>query len=214
MEIRYLGHSSFLIKTKSASLITDPYDSDSVGLKFPKHTECDLVTVSHDHKDHNAFDQIEGKPFRIWSPGEYEVKGISVIGIPAYHDSSSGQDRGGNVIYRIEADNLNLLHLGDLGHELSEEEIELIDGIDILFVPIGGIYTIDCSQAKKVVNEIEPTIIIPMHYKTESHNATFKDLQKPEDFFKEMGVNAVEPVNKLNITKDKLPETRQIVLFS
>ncbi|MDP3955227.1 MAG: MBL fold metallo-hydrolase, partial [bacterium] len=118
MEITRLGHASFKIKTKNAILITDPFDSTAVGLPYPK-VEADIVTISHEHKDHNDISKIDGDPFVINGAGEYEVKDVMIFGIPAYHDSHEGKERGKITIYTIETEGLRLCHLGDLGHKLT-----------------------------------------------------------------------------------------------
>jgi L-ascorbate metabolism protein UlaG (beta-lactamase superfamily) len=214
MEIKYLGHSSFLIRGKKNSLVTDPYDSDMTGLRFPKHISSDVVTVSHDHPDHNAVSQVEGDPFIVGGPGEFEVKGIFVIGYRTFHDDTKGQARGMNTIYRIELDGLSMLHLGDLGHQLSDADLEAIGGVDILFVPVGGLYSLTPEQADSVVKEIEPTIVIPMHYMREGLNTEhFGSLVGVEEYLKVSGKTDTVPIPKLTITKDKLPPEMQVVVL-
>jgi L-ascorbate metabolism protein UlaG (beta-lactamase superfamily) len=214
MEIKYLGHSSFCIKGKSATVVTDPFSQEATGLKFPKHIEANLVTVSHHHADHNATDEVDGSPFVIDGPGEYDVKGVSVIGFPSFHDAQKGLERGLNTMYRIEMDGLSMVHLGDLGHMLSTEEVELLDGVDILFVPVGGIYTIDAAIAKAITTEIEPKIVIPMHYMREGLDTrAFAGLSPVSNFLKELGKEEVPAVAKLSITREKLPELMQVVIF-
>lgn len=214
MEIKYFGHSTFYIKGKQASIVTDPYTPEEVGLKFPKHTISDVVTISHAHSDHNDVTQIEGSPFVIQGPGEYEIKGISIIGIGSYHDAQKGQERGKNTMYRIEMDGLNLVHLGDLGHELNESDLENLGGVDILFIPVGGFYTINASQAKTIITEIEPTIVIPMHYGRADLKPEMKtQLADLSVFLKEMSKEGLVPQPKLTITKDKLPEEMQVIIL-
>lgn len=213
MDIYYLGHSSFRIKGKSVTVVTDPY-SASIGLRFPKHVTADIVTISHDHADHNAVKEIDGTPFIISGPGEYEVKGVGVIGIGTYHDGDKGQKRGRNTIYRIDIDDIAIVHLGDLGHELSKETLEELGSVDILLVPCGGHYTIDAEQASKVVSEIEPSVVIPMHYKTASHDMKmFGELTGVDVFLKEMGVSDFTPLSKYSTSKDKLPDQMQTVVL-
>lgn len=214
MDITPLGHASFKIKGKHASVVTDPYQGDEVGLKFPKHTEATIVTVSHNHFDHNAAGIVEGSPHIIDGPGEYDVGGVSVIGISTFHDAEGGKDRGNNTVYNIEMDGLHLVHLGDLGHILSASQIELLDGVDILFVPVGGAVTITPGQAAEVIAEIEPSIVIPMHYARPGLNPkVFGQLSPVSVFLKEMGKEGVAPQAKLTITKDKLPTEMQIVVL-
>jgi L-ascorbate metabolism protein UlaG (beta-lactamase superfamily) len=214
MDITYLGHSSFRIKGKNAVVVTDPYLLEKSGLKFPKHIAADVVTVSHGHPDHNATHQIEGSPFVIEGPGEYEVKGVGVIGMSTFHDEEKGASRGGNTMYRIEIDGVSIVHLGDLGHTLSTSEVDALDGVNILMIPVGGIYTIDPAAAVSVINEIEPAIVIPMHYKRPDFTGdVFKDLATLPMFLKEIGKEDVVPQAKLSITKDKIPEQMQVIVL-
>ncbi|EKD62325.1 MAG: Zn-dependent hydrolase of the beta-lactamase fold-like protein [uncultured bacterium] len=170
MEISYLGHSAFKIKGKSATVVTDPYSHSMVGLKLSK-VEADIVTVSHNHDDHNAIDAVDAATGRvkktIIGPGEYDIQGVSVMGYPTFHDEAKGQLRGKNTVYVIYIDGFSLCHLGDLGHTLDEQTINELGNIDILFVPVGGYYTLDAEKAVEVVHSIEPKVIIPMHYKVE-----------------------------------------------
>ena len=214
MDISYLGHSSFKLRGKTATVVTDPYDSDMVGIKFPKHTTADIVTISHDHPDHNAVSGVEGAPFVVSGPGEYEIKGVGVVGVGVYHDDVNGAKRGKNTIYRIELDGISIVHLGDLGHELSSAHVDSLDGVDILIVPVGGVYTIDATEAAKVVGEIEPTIVIPMHYNQPGLNQkAFGEVSGVDAFLKEMGKTDVVAQPKFSITKDKLPEEMQLVVL-
>lgn len=213
MDISSLGHSSFRLRGKTVSVVTDPYDSAMVGLKFPKHIIADIVTVSHDHDDHNAVSQLDGSPFIINGPGEYEVKGVGVVGILVYHDEEKGAKRGRNTIYRIELDGISIVHLGDLGHMLSSEQIDDLDGVDVLLIPIGGDFTINAQQASEIVSEIEPSIVIPMHYSRDGLSESFKNLSPVSLFLKEMGKETIAPIPKITVTKDKLPEELQVVVL-
>jgi L-ascorbate metabolism protein UlaG (beta-lactamase superfamily) len=196
-------------------VITDPYHDD-IGLKMGKQS-AQIVTCSHRHSDHNAAELVAGaereKPFIIDQPGEYEVGGISVFGTQVSHDDKNGDERGENIIYSILIDNVNVCHLGDLGHVLTAEQISRIGEVDILLCPVGGFYTIDYKQAIEVMNQLEPKIFIPMHYKTSAHDEeTFKDVSTVEQFTNEYGI-APKPVTKLDITKDKLPEETEVVIL-
>ncbi|OGK14480.1 hypothetical protein A3A93_04300 [Candidatus Roizmanbacteria bacterium RIFCSPLOWO2_01_FULL_38_12] len=215
MEIKYFGHSSFFIKTKFAKIVTDPFDPQMVGLKFPK-IEVDIVTVSHSHSDHNYRDNIkEGALFLDW-PGEYEKNEVRIRGFSTFHDNKQGAERGENVIYKIEAEGVKVLHCGDLGHSLDEATVELIGSVDILLIPTGGVYTIGPDEAVKVVQEIEPSLVIPMHYgRPELNQATFKDLAPVENFLKEMGAKDTQKVDKLVVKKEELnPEDMKVVVLS
>ncbi len=214
MEITYLGHSSFKIKGKSAVVITDPFDSDAVGLKFPKKLEADLVTVSHEHSDHNALAAVEGTPFVINRPGEYEVKGVGVVGVGTFHDDEKGAKRGNNTIFRIEIEGVSIVHLGDLGHVLSSAEVDALDGVNILLVPVGGVYTIGPAQAVAVINDIEPNIVIPMHYAREGlDEKSFAGMTGIPEFMKEIGKEGIVAQPKLSITKDKMPAEMQVIIL-
>src|SRR3989344_3237556 len=188
MEITYLGHSCFKLKGKTASAVTDPY-----------LTKCDadVVTVSHGHDDHNQISKEGGTPFVIDGSGEYEVKGVSVIGVASWHDDQAGAKRGPNIIYVIEIDGLRVCHLGDLGHKLSDAQLEEIGSVDIVLVPVGGEYTLDAKQASDVVKQLDPWITIPMHYQQPGlDSARFGKLTGVEMFLKEMG-KEVTPIPKL-----------------
>ncbi len=200
MYITWLGQSCFKIQTKDATLITDPYEK-KVGLTLSR-VSGDIVTVSHDHYDHNNAGAINGDPFIISNPGEYEVKGVTIRGVGSYHDDTEGADRGSNIIYVIDAEDVRLAHLGDLGATLTDAQLEHLDHVDVLMIPVGGVYTIDAKKAAEVVNQIEPRIIIPMHYKIPG--LTVK-LNGVDDFCKEMGIKKNGAEDKLRVTKKELP---------
>lgn len=210
MEIFPLGHASFKLRGKLATVVTDPYDEKVVGIKFPKHTEADILTISHNHADHNAKISVGGNPFVVEGAGEYEIKGISIIGVSSFHDETNGADRGKNTMYRIEIDGIRVLHLGDLGHVLSSAQVDVVDGIDVLFIPVGGVYTIDAEKAAQVISDLEPRIVIPMHYGTDTYN---KNLAPVSVFLKHMGKESVVPVPKLTVSRDKLPAEMQVVVL-
>lgn len=213
MEISYLGQSSFRIKGKTVTVVTDPFSREAIGLSYPK-IEADIVTVSHEHPDHNAVWQIGGDPFIISAPGEYEVKGAMVFGIPVYHDTTQGSERGKVTAYSIEFEGLRLCHLGDLGSRLTSEQLEeLGEKVDILFIPVGGVSTIGPDEATEVIGQIDPKIVLPMHYKVPGmKEETYGALREVTDFLKSIGEESA-PVPKLVITSDKLPEERQIVVL-
>jgi L-ascorbate metabolism protein UlaG (beta-lactamase superfamily) len=205
MEITYLGHSSFKIKTKSTVVITDPFDSAKVGLKFPT-IEGDVVTVSHDHEDHNNSGKVTGIKKVISGPGEYEVSGVSILGYGTFHDDKKGELRGKNTIYVIEAEGLRIAHLGDLGHALTDEMVSEMGTIDILMIPVGGVYTIGSKEASEVVSKIDPYFVIPMHFKVSGLALSQAEKMESVDaFLKEVGL-AVENLPKFSIKKDDIVE--------
>ncbi len=211
MDITYLGHASFKIKGKNAVVVTDPYDPQT-GLKFPK-VEADIVTVTHDHFDHSAASLVQGEPFVVAGPGEYEVKGVEIVGVDSFHDTKEGSERGRSTIFNLKIDKMNIAHLGDLGQDsLTDQQVEEIGNVDILMIPVGGVYTIDAATAAKIASLLEPKIIIPMHYA--DPDSTVKELAGVENFLKEIGKEDVEPTQKLTITPDKLPEETQVVLMT
>lgn len=214
MIITWLGHSCFKLQDKvgtdGVTVITDPYDKET-GLKMPS-IEADIVTVSHDHHDHNNVEALRGKPFVIDCAGEYDFKGVLVEGIDSYHDEEEGKLRGGNIIYRIEVEDISIVHLGDLGHTLTNEQLEKLVGTDVLLIPVGGKFTLDAKKAVEVISQIEPRIVIPMHYQTEG--LAIEGLDSIEKFIKELGL---EPSHeeKLKITKKDLPqEDMELVILS
>ncbi len=218
MEITPLGHASFKIKGKTATIVTDPFDPLMVGLPFPKNISADIVTVSHLHHDHDFVSGVgkteSGEQVVISGPGEYEIKGVEITGIDTWHDTTNGSERGHNTIYKIYQDGLVLVHLGDLGHKLTEIQEETLNDVNILFVPVGGFYSLDAKTAAEVVAQIEPDIIIPMHYNREKLNQKiFHQLAPLADFLKEMGKEVITPLEKYKITKDDLPEEPQIVVL-
>lgn len=211
MEITWFGQSCFKIKGKTTSIVIDPFDPNMIGLKLPKDLSADLLLVTHQHPDHNNTTAVSGDPIVIAGPGEYEVKGVSVTGVHSYHDNTEGSTRGKNTIYHINFEGINIVHLGDLGHHLTQEQSGGIDSVDILMVPVGGNYTIDAQEASKVVASLEPRIVVPMHFKIPGSTA---EVEQVEGFLKEMGVENLEPIPKLVVTKDKLPDETQVVLLN
>jgi len=204
MFITWLGHSCFKIQNKigpdGITITTDPFDK-STGLKVPNF-ESDIITVSHDHADHNNVSALRGNPFVINKAGEYDVKGITIAGVETHHDAKKGTERGRNIVYRIEVDDISVSHLGDLGHTLDSKHLDLLVGTDILLIPVGGVYTIDAKTAVEVVSQIEPRIIIPMHYAVPGLKIKLDGVEK---FIKEMGIKPTYE-DKLKINKKDLPQ--------
>lgn len=212
MIITWYGQSCFKIQSGSASLVFDPFKK-SIGLTLPK-IEAQLVLVSHNHPDHNNTAAIKGDPFIINSPGEYELKRIRVRGINSYHDAVDGKERGLNIIYTVKMEDINLAHFGDLGQtQLTEKQLDAIGIIDILMIPVGGVYTINSDQAVNVINQIEPRIVIPMHYKIKGLKPK---LDAVTNFLKELGEAGLRAEDKLVLKKKNLPtpeEKMKIVLL-
>ena len=171
MNIKWYGHSAFLVTTSDGvRIILDPYQSGAFGgaLAYGKISEAgDIVLISHDHDDHNYVGDIKGEFKLINQPGVYKERGIRIEGLPTFHDQSSGKERGQNIIYTIEADDMRVAHLGDLGHMLDAATVKKMGRVDVLLIPVGGFYTIDPREASRIIKDIGPHVAIPMHYKTE-----------------------------------------------
>jgi len=217
MQIFWKGQSNFQIitsrgKGSEVKIVIDPFDPE-IGLR-PASTEADILLVTHNHKDHNNVQSIKGSPFLIEGPGEYDIKDVFIQGISAFHDKSQGKERGEVTLYTIEAEDIRLCHLGDLGQkELTSDQLEEIGEIDILMIPVGGGPTIDATEAAKIISQIEPKIAIPMHYLVHKLKIKLDSLDK---FLKVMGHKTIEPQNKLTVKKKDLPEeeTQIVVLES
>ncbi|KKQ51700.1 MAG: Zn-dependent hydrolase of the beta-lactamase fold-like protein [Parcubacteria group bacterium GW2011_GWD2_38_11] len=216
MQIQYYGHSCFKITTKPGgratediTLFFDPFGKE-LGIR-PPQGQADVVFVSHSHPDHSNISAIKGDPVIIETAGEYAVKGINVVGVDSFHDNVEGAERGRSTIYILEAEELKICHLGDLGSDLSGKQLEEIDGVDILFIPVGGTSTIDGKKAAELVRKIEPAIIIPMHYKT---NGSVAEIEDESKFCNEMGNCPKEKIAKYTVKKKDLGEKKmEIVLM-
>ncbi len=206
-KIVWAGQSCFQItvsngKDHEAVIAIDPFN-EKIGLKVPSFS-ADILLVSHTHHDHNNISAIKGNPFVIESPGEYEVKGVFVQGIDSFHDDVAGKERGKNTIYTIEAEDIRFCHLGDFGQkQLTDEQLDKIGQIDILMIPVGGTFTIDSSEANKVIGQIEPKIVVPMHYALPKLKV---QLDGVDAFLKAMGKKDVTPVDKLTVKQKDLPK--------
>ena len=216
MDIYWYGQACFKLKGKNASVVIDPFDPDFTGLKLPKDLSADVVLTTHNHQDHNFVSAVKdpqgSAPMAFSEPGEYEVARVVITGISSFHDNSEGSERGTNTIFHLLFDNLDIVHLGDLGQtKLTEAQIAEIGQTDILLIPVGSVYTINAKQASDIVSQLEPKIIIPMHYKIEGLKF---ELEGVEGFLKEMGAENLIPQSKLSITKEKLPEEPQVILLA
>jgi L-ascorbate metabolism protein UlaG (beta-lactamase superfamily) len=187
MRVKWLGHSCFLLTSDSGTrILTDPYTPGQSGLNYgPINESADIVLSSHEHHDHNNVAAVKGNPQVIRGPGSKEAKGIKFRGIPAYHDEDKGSKRGNDTIFVFELDGLRICHLGDLGHDLSESEVKEIGRVDILFIPVGGFYTLDPHVAVRVSDRLKPRVVVPMHFLTAKvDTAAFGGIVGPDDFLK------------------------------
>src|SRR6266516_3284749 len=208
MEISWLGHSCFQLRGKNVTLITDPF-SPQLGYSLGK-ISAPIVTISHNHPGHNYAAGVSGNPRIVSGPGEYEISDVLITGVASYHDNKRGQELGRNTIYIIHMDDLVICHLGDLGHILQEEQLEEVADADVLLLPIGGQHTINAAQAAEIISQVEPRIVIPMHYRVAGEEGP-DPLSK---FRREMGVESIEPQAKLSVTHANVPAETQIVLLT
>ena len=215
MEITWLGHSCFQLRGKNVILMTDPFPppspiASSESVRQGK-TNASIITVSHNHSMHNFVERVGGSPRVVRGPGEYEISDVLITGVASFHDDQRGQMHGRNTIYIIHMDDLVICHLGDLGHTLHENQLEEVADADILFVPIGGGNTLNPTQAAEIISQIEPRMVIPMHYAAASTGEVSSELTK---FCREMGVEAIEPQPRISVTRNSLPLEMQVVLLS
>ncbi len=216
-DIQYLGHSCFRLRGRDGTVVCDPFDR-SVGLDIGRPT-AHIVTVSHRHPDHANLAAV--KPMRehifpIEGPGEYEVSGVMIAGVRTFHDKQKGAELGNNTVYVIHLDDVVFCHLGDIGHELTTHQLDEIGNVDVLFIPVGGGETIGPSEAVSVISQIEPRIVIPMHYALPGQRSFMSDLAPLEKFTHEIGMKEVIEEEKLTVTNASLPsedeETRFVIM--
>jgi L-ascorbate metabolism protein UlaG (beta-lactamase superfamily) len=213
MKVRWLGHACFLLTSDDGTrIITDPYKPGAFGLNYrPPAETADIVTVSHEHDDHNNVADVKGDPEVVRGAGVHNVKGVEFKGVATSHDQASGAQRGSNVVFCFTLDGVRVCHLGDLGHELSDKTVGEIGPVDVLLVPVGGNFTIDAGVANGVVDGIRPKIVIPMHFQNERCPnfpvATVEGFQKLRQRVRALNESEIE------IKKDKLlAETETIIL--
>ncbi len=210
MDIKWYGHSCFRLKDRTGVAFVDPFPLKGLGYNRPK-AKADIVTISHEHPNHSSLDGFSNEPYVITRPGEYEVNGIFVTAIRTPHAAKAGAEKGFNNITLFQFDDLSVCHLGDLGHVLSQEEVERLSEVDALLIPVGGHGALTAAQAAEVISLIEPYYIIPMHYKTDEYP---DNLDPVEKFLKEMGVTSPTTLDELKFTRSSLPEESQVVLLS
>ena len=209
MRVKWLGHACFLITSSdNLRVITDPYAVGG-GINYsPINETADIITVSHGHDDHSDVSAVKGKPEVVKSDGIKTVKGIQFKGIATYHDEAQGEKRGLNTIFCFTIDDMKLCHLGDLGHVLSREQVGEIAAVDILFIPVGGFFTIDASAATQICTQLGPKVVIPMHFKTPRCTYPIADVM---NFLQ--GKKHVRRIDnsEVDFEVEKLPVTTEIV---
>ena len=215
VKVLWHGHSCFELQGKTVTVVTDPFKG--IGIPEPK-AAADVVLVSHGHRDHNNVKPVLGKDGEVLESfvGVKEVKGLTVKGVETFHDNSNGSRRGKNIVYTFGLDGVQFCHLGDLGHELTSSTVEDIGKLDVLFVPVGGFFTIGPETATKVCEELNPKIIMPMHYRMPGLRARimFGFLKTADDFSK--GKSNVERIqgSSINVDADTLPKETKIIILS
>jgi L-ascorbate metabolism protein UlaG (beta-lactamase superfamily) len=214
MKIKWYGHAAFqLISDKGIKIILDPYEPGAFNgaLSYGKiKDEADIVLTSHDHADHNYIKDIQGKYEHISKAGDYEIQSVNIRAIPTFHDNSAGKERGPNLTFVLAADGLSLVHTGDIGHALDFDLLKKIGKVDILLLPVGGFFTIDAAQAVKLMNELHPSITIPMHYKTDKCAFPITEV---EEFTKNQANVRVLQESEIEIRKNSLPKKPEIIVL-
>ena len=209
MKIKWLGHACFVITSDTGiKIITDPYVTGG-GLSYGEIEEsADIVTVSHEHGDHNNVSAVQGNPRVV--RGTAELKGIRFKGIPTYHDDVGGKSRGGNTILSFEVDRIRVCHLGDLGHQLSAQQVAELGSVDILLIPVGGFFTIDAKVASQVCNQLAPKLVIPMHYKT---NKCEFPIASVDEFIRGKKDVSRLDASEVEFKQGELPASTQIIVL-
>lgn len=209
MEIIWHGHAHFRIRGREGVVVTDPTLRKGNG-SAPR-TTADVITISHAHPGHSQASVVGGQPKVLSGPGEYEVKGINIVGIPTFHDAERGKKHGKNTAFLINLDDLVVCHLGDLGHIPTADQVDQIgEKVDILLVPVGGDGTIDATQAVEVISLIDPRIVIPMHFRVGDLDPQLDPVDK---FLREMGVTDIETQPKVTINRSGLPEATEVMVL-
>lgn len=209
MKLKWWGHSCFLIEKGDKKIITDPYD-DSLPYK-KVDDRPDLVTVSHDHFDHNAVDRLEGDFEVIRSKEGYSDNDLKIKGIPTYHDKTEGEDRGENLIFTLDFSDKTICHMGDIGHLLDDKVYEEIGEVDILFIPVGGYYTINGDEAFEIAEKVDPEFVIPMHFKTDILDFPITGV---EDFIHNYDKEVIEIMDGSEIELANLSSDKKVVVLN
>ncbi|MBQ4090062.1 MAG: MBL fold metallo-hydrolase [Clostridia bacterium] len=208
MKIRWYGHACFKLDFANGPyVVTDPFD-DHVGYPLCD-ASADIVTTSHGHGDHNYVESIQGRPTVLNRTGLFTFDDLVVRGVKAYHDELNGAKRGDNIIYIFESDDLKIAHMGDLGHEPDLKQYAALDGVDVLMIPIGGYYTIDTETAVKIIEKIQPKLVIPMHFNTAVMNFPITD----EKHFVELTGAEYWNSNVIEVTKENLSTLPKAVVM-
>jgi L-ascorbate metabolism protein UlaG (beta-lactamase superfamily) len=210
LKIRWHGHSCFEIKD-DITLITDPHDGKSIGIPAP-NIEGDIIFVSHDHYDHNSVKTVEKTGSKIIrDERKRTISNVEIKGIKTYHDKNFGENRGENIIFKFLIEDISFLHLGDIGHMIENNIAEKIGQVDILFIPVGGNFTVDYKIAWDIINLINPSIIIPMHYKIGGLSLPIDNIDK---FLEKSMYNILKVGNEIDIEKIDIPKEPEVWTFT
>lgn len=210
LQIRWHGHACWEI-TNDKTLVTDPHDGKSIGIPAPSVTG-DIILVSHDHYDHNSVKSVEKDGSKVILDGRKRtIDNIEIKGVDSFHDEAGGAKRGNNIIYKFTMDGIKFCHMGDLGHELDDDTANKLVDVDILFIPIGGTFTIDDKKAWNVVNKIKPKIIVPMHYKI---GGLSLPIAGPDSFLDQSKCKVLHVGNEIDIEKEDLPDEPEVWTFT
>lgn len=210
LQIRWFGHACFQITSPSgARILTDPFD-ETVGYRLPDVC-ADVVTSSHDHFDHNNVSVARGNPVVLKAEGEYKDDRVTISSVETWHDTEHGAKRGKNCVFIIETDGVRIVHMGDIGHDLTSSQLNAIGRVDVLLVPCGGHYTIDAAGAKRLVAATCPRVVIPMHYRTE----TVRDwpIAKVDEFLEGFDNVVRLDYNELELIPGALPEDTTVYVL-
>ena len=211
MIIKWFGHSCFLITSENGTkLLMDPFKK-MLGYKLPQ-IDANIVTTSHNHSDHNNIDAVKGTFLHINQPGSFSNDGIKIKGVETFHDKTAGSRRGKNTVFNFTIDGINICHCGDLGHILNSKQLEEIGSVDILLLPVGGLVTINAFDATQVMNQLNPTIVIPMHYRTKALGLVGLAFGKVDKFIMASGLQAKE-YEKLEINERNIKDYSGIILL-
>ncbi len=211
MEITWYGHSCFKLSDRGqATVVCDPYDHEQVGYS-PLKLKADIVTVSHESPSHSYLKAVKGDPYVISGPGEYEIGGVFITGLRTNHRKKKDQLLPPNTLYLIDYSGINIVHLGDMMQVPTQTEVEDLGPVHIALVPVGGVSSLNASQASEAISLFEPNIVIPMHYATPASKIKSEPIAK---FLKEMGLSTIETVPSYKVTSvDTLPEETQVVVL-
>ncbi len=210
LKIRWHGHACWEV-TNEKTIVTDPHDGKSIGIPEP-NVHADIILVSHDHYDHNSVKSVEKEGSKvIKDERKRNVFDIEIKGFESFHDEAGGTKRGKNIIYKFNTGDIVFCHLGDLGHDLDEGLVERLGKIDVLFIPIGGTFTVDDKKAWDIIRKIEPKIVIPMHYKVGGLSLPIAGI---DAFLEQNPYKVLHVGNEIEIDKEELPEEPEVWTFA